>query len=121
MLKAELPAEGIIKLTEFDDLKGYRIECLCTDADHHAEMYVIYDEEMRDVTVNFGQAHVTHNLWGRLKEAAHVLYYGYHKQCSEILLSHQSALNLSSVLKKSVKKVVKAMEKKNDKVDKGTC
>ena len=105
-MKAQKPAEGILKTSEWGDSKWYHIRCDCGS-----------DECSHDVNVeadDFGiQVHIyakNHTRWwekNRWKQIWQILTKGYAQMDTTIVLNEQTALNYAETLKSAVADVKK--------------
>lgn len=105
-MKAQKPAEGILKTGEFGDYKSYYVHCECGSAEcaHH----VWVEASDLDVTVSFGLTlRSKWNSMNRWKQIWQILTKGYLDVESTIVLDEQSALNYAETLKLAMKDVSK--------------
>ena len=103
-MRAEKPAEGILKKTEFGSFKSYYVHCECGSAEcaHH----VWIEASDMDVTVSFGLT--LRSKWysmNRWKQIWTILTKGYLDIESTLVLNEQSALNYAETLKLAMKDV----------------
>lgn len=113
-MKAQKPAEGILKTNEFGTCKGYHVQCECGSAEcaHH----VWIEASDMDVTVSFGltlrSKWYTMNRW---KQIWQILTKGCLDVESTIVLNEQSALNYAETLRLAMKDVKQIRDdRKND-------
>jgi hypothetical protein len=114
-MKAEKPAEGILKTGEWGDSKWYHIRCECGNEDCAHEVNIEAD--------SFGvQIHVyvkNHTKWwekNRLQQIWQILTKGYAEMSTTIVLNEQTALNYAETLKSAIKDVKMLRDKQ--KIDK---
>lgn len=105
-MKAQKPAEGILKTSEFGDSKWYHIRCDCGNDDCSHEIEVEADD--------FGvQVHIyvkNHTRWwekNRWKQIWQILTKGYAQMDATIVLNEQTALNYAETLKSAITDVKK--------------
>jgi hypothetical protein len=135
-MKAETPATGIMKKAEFDNAVWYEVMCDCGSPDHNHSVWVEADEEIGEVVVHI-HAESTTDCWTtylaenrkidneflfqtwwrfayiinetirRGKLILGILFRGYVKYESTVILNEQQALNYAETLKKSISNVKK--------------
>jgi hypothetical protein len=115
-LKAETPAEGIMKTNDWGDSKVYRVACNCGDESHNHNIWVEADEH--DITVNIYTTGKT-NYWSKTRwyHIWTLLTKGYIDTESSVHMTKQQALNYSTVLSSAVKDV-EEFKKKNNPINK---
>jgi hypothetical protein len=115
-LKAETPAEGIMKTNDWGDSKVYRVACNCGDESHNHNIWVEADEY--DITVNIYTTGKT-NYWSKTRwyHIWTLLTKGYIDTESSVHMTKQQALNYSTVLSSAVKDV-EEFKKKNNPINK---
>jgi hypothetical protein len=103
-MKAQTPAEGIMKTNDWGDSKVYRIACNCGDEDHNHNMWVEADD--CDIVVTVYTTGKT-NWWSKTRwyHIWTLLTKGYINTESSVHLSKQQALNYAETLKSAVKDV----------------
>ena len=103
-MKAEKPAEGILKRKDWGDSKTYIVVCDCGCDDHAHNVWVEADET--GVTVNTYTIQKT-NFWSKTRwhHIWKLLTAGYVEYEASIIMSKQQALNYASVLQLSIKDV----------------
>lgn len=133
-MKAETPAEGIMKTHDFGDSKFYHIACSCGSDDDAIELCVEADDHGVTVThyttqkTNFWEEHIpqkyrtddpwygefeyaTTNIWNgfvrRCKLTWSIWFKGYVKYQSTTIMTKQQSLNYAETLKKAVADVEK--------------
>ena len=128
-MEPQVPAEGILKMSDHGDSKFYHIACSCGNVDDAVTMEVEADE--CGVTVHFWNKVKTdwwnetwkkrydidneflqdihwhwigflNGFWDRLKLTWKIWTKGYLEKESWTILNEQQALNLSEVLKQSI-------------------
>ena len=115
-MKAETPAEGIMKTNDWGDSKVYRVACNCGDESHNHNIWVEADEH--DITVNIYTTGKT-NYWSKTRwyHIWTLLTKGYIDTESSVHMTKQQALNYSTVLSSAVKDV-EEFKKKNNPINK---
>jgi hypothetical protein len=111
-MKAEKPAEGILKTTEFGTCKAYYVHCECGNSEcaHH----VWIEASDFDVTISFGLT--LQSKWysmSRWKQIWQILTKGYTDVESTLVLNEQSAMNYTETLKTAMKTVKQLRDEKN--------
>lgn len=103
-MKAQKPAEGILKTGEWGDSKWYHVRCDCGNDDCSHEVNVEADD--------FGvQVHVyvkNHTRWwkkNRWKQIWQILTKGYAEMETTIFLNEQTALNYAETMKTAIEDV----------------
>lgn len=138
-MKAQTPAEGVMKTGDWGDSKMYRVSCECGDNSHDVNISVEADDH--NVTVTFYTNQKTDwwtesipkrydiesdwlqafdwfwkDLWNglitRLRLTKDIWFKGYVKYESVTSMSEQQALNFAEVLKSAVKDCKKFKEEK---------
>jgi len=133
-MKAESPATGIMKKAEYDDAVWYEVACECGDPNHHHSIWIESDSETKLVTVDITTesktrwwdtavntdvgfenetlywtwswaAHFANQVILRTKLVFQILFRGYVKYESSVILNKQQALNYADALKKAVKRI----------------
>lgn len=103
-MKAQKPAEGILKTNEWGDSKWYHIRCTCGNDDCSHEVEIEADEH--DVQVHIYVKN--HTKWwekNRWKQIWSILIKGYAEMQTTIVLNEQSALNYGETLKSAARDV----------------
>jgi len=100
-MKAQIPAEGIMKTNDWGDSRVYRIACNCHDENHNHNMWVEADD--CDVQVTIYTTSKT-NWWSKTRwyHIWTLLTKGYVDTESTVHLSKQQALNYSATLKSAI-------------------
>jgi len=106
-MKAQKPAEGILKEYDTEDAKCYHIICDCTCEDHAVDTWIevgAFDEMGVDVTfyVKTYTPHTVAGIWDRIKAACNVLFKGVDTQMHSIFLKEQVARNWISAVENSI-------------------
>lgn len=103
-MKAQQPAQGILKRNEWGDCISYQIVCNCGEPNHDHNVWVEADELEVSVTVYTTN---TTNFWSinRWKHMWQLLVKGYVEQEVSISMKEQQALNYAEALTSAVKDV----------------
>lgn len=103
-MKAQTPAEGILKSGDWGIAKSYRIVCECGQPDHEHTVWVEVEDVGISVTI---YADVKSPLWSvnRWRQIWTLLTRGYLQHETTILMSEQQALNYAETLKTAVQDV----------------
>ena len=131
-MKAEQPAEGISKKAEYGDACWYEVPCECGDTDHYHSIWIERDDEPKLVTVYISteattdfwtqtvpervnnlespfvnwiwqtMAYAVNETVRRARLIGRILFKGYAKYESTVILSKQQAYNYAKALEKSV-------------------
>jgi len=103
-MKAQTPAEGILKSGDWGTAKSYRIVCGCGQPDHEHTVWVEVEDVGISVTI---YADVKSPLWSvnRWRQIWTLLTRGYLQHETTILMSEQQALNYAETLKTAVQDV----------------
>lgn len=113
-MKAEKPAEGILKTGNFGPAVSYYIRCQCGNEDCAHDLEVEADDT--DITVHI--YHNQHTKWweaNRFKQIWNILTKGYAEMQTTIVLDEQTALNYSDTLKSAMQDVKQFRENRNKK------
>jgi len=103
-MKAQKPAEGILKTDEFGLYKSYHIECECGSPECAHKVSIEADD--MEVTVNF--YFTLRSKWynmNRWKQIWQILTKGYLDLESTLVMNEQTALNYAETLKAAAKDV----------------
>lgn len=103
-MKAQKPAEGVLKTGDFGDAMFYHIHCDCSSEDCAHEVKI----EADDIHVCVHIYHVQHTKWwqkNRWQQIWQILTKGYAEMQTTIVMNEQTALNYSEVLKSATKDV----------------
>lgn len=110
-MKAQSPAEGILKRGDWGDAMSYQITCECQDADHDHNVWVEADDARVTVTTYTTQKSEWWSL-NRWQTIWILLTKGYVKYEANIIMTEQQALNYAETLKTAIKQVKEFKEKK---------
>lgn len=110
-MKAQLPAEGILKKNDWGDSKTYIITCECGCNDHAHNVWIEADET--GITVNTYTIQKT-NFWSKTRwhHIWTLLIKGYVEYEASIIMSQQQTLNYAETLKSAIKDVEEFRKKK---------
>lgn len=103
-MKAQKPAEGVLKTGDFGDAMFYHIHCVCGSEDCAHEVEI----EADDIHVQVHIYHVQHTKWwqkNRWQQIWQILTKGYADMQTTIVMREQTALNYAETLKSAVKDV----------------
>ncbi len=103
-MKAQTPAEGILKTKEWGDSKMYFVRCDCTDDDHAHDIEVEADDLSVRVTI-YTKFHTKWNEKNRWKQIWQILTKGYTETSTSIILQEQVAINYAETLKAAAQDV----------------
>lgn len=103
-MKAQTPAEGILKRHDWGNSKAYQVICGCGDTEHDHNVWVEADETGVNVTT---YVNVKSPLWSmnRWQQIWTLLTKGYTTHESTLYMSEQQALNYAETLKTAIKDV----------------
>lgn len=116
-MKAETPAQGILKTGEFGTSKWYHVRCSCGSDDCSHEVNVEADE--CDVSVHIYANN--HTKWwerNRWRQIWQILTRGYAEMQTTIVLDEQTAVNYAAALTNAVEDVKVLRKQMMDKRDK---
>ena len=132
-MKAERPAEGISKKASYSDAVWYEVDCECGSHDHYHSIWIEKDPETKLVTVEITTevatdfwtqpvpervdnldspfvnwvwqtvAYTVNETVRRARLIIRILFKGYAKYESTVILTRQQAYNYAKALEKSVK------------------
>jgi len=102
-MKAQTPAEGILKRNEWGDSVWYQVTCVCGDADHDHNVWIETDDNT-EVTVTTYTRQKSAKWWERNRWSAiwTLLTRGYVEYEASIIMTQQQALNYAETLKTAV-------------------
>jgi hypothetical protein len=102
-MKAETPAEGILKRNEWGDSVLYQVTCSCGDAGHDHNVWIEIDPDMKEVMVTTYTMQKS-KWWEqtRWRTIWHLLTRGHVEFEATIIMSPQQALNYAETLKTAV-------------------
>ena len=111
-MKAQIPAEGILKTNDWGDSRVYKVVCNCGDDDHSHNVWVESDDHEVTVTV---YTTVKTNFWSktRWQHIWTLLSKGYVDCETTVSMTEQQALNYAETLKSAVDDVKKFRSKNN--------
>ena len=111
-MKAQKPAEGILKKNDWGNTKTYKVSCECGCDDHIHNVWVEADES--SITVNTYTIQKT-NFWSKTRwyHIWKLLTMGYVEYEASIIMSQQQALNYAETLKSAIIDVNQFRENKN--------
>jgi hypothetical protein len=103
-MKAQIPAEGILKKNDWGDAKMYQVVCDCGQSDHEHNLWVEADETGISVTI---YATVKSPWWSmnRFKQIWTLIIKGYLQHETVLTMNEQAAFNYAETLKSAVKDV----------------
>jgi len=103
-MKAQIPAEGIMKIGEWGNTKSYKIACDCGQADHEHTVFVEAEDTGISVTV---YVNVKTPFWSanRFKQIWTLLTKGYLEHETVVTMNEQQALNYAETLKSAIQDV----------------
>jgi hypothetical protein len=104
-MKAEKPAEGILKTNEWGNSKWYHIRCSCGNEDCSHEISIEADD-CYEVAIHLYSNH--HTKWwekGRWKQIWNIITKGYSEMQTTLVMNEQTALNYAETLKSAIKDV----------------
>ena len=102
-MKAEKPAEGILKRNEWGDSVLYQVTCSCGDSNHDHNVWIEVDPDLNEVIVNTYTTQKS-KWWEqtRWRTIWTLLTRGYVEYESSIIMTKQQALNYAETLKRAV-------------------
>ena len=105
-MKAQIPAEGILKTNDWGDSKVYKVVCNCGQDDHSHNVWVESDYHEVNITV---YTTVKTNFWSktRWQHIWTLLSKGYIDCETTVSMSEQQALNYAHTLLDAVDDVKK--------------
>jgi hypothetical protein len=100
-MKAEKPAEGIMKTNDWGDSKTYRVACDCGSAEHTHDVWVEADDSGITTTVH---TQVKSKYWSlnRWQKIWTLLTRGYVEYEASIIMSRQQAMNYAKCLEHAI-------------------
>jgi hypothetical protein len=110
-MKAQAPAEGILKRSDWGDAVTYQVTCECQDSNHDHNIWVEADDGCVTVTTYTTQKSKWWSL-NRWQTIWILLTKGYVEYESNIIMTEQQALNYAETLKTTIKQVKTFKEKK---------
>ena len=118
-MKAQAPAEGIMKTNDWGDSKVYRVTCNCGASDHDHHVWVEADDHEISVTIyttnktNFWSKTRWYHIWTLLTK-------GYIDSESTVIMSRQQALNYAEILKSAIEDVNTFRNARQNKAERAT-
>ena len=111
-MKAQIPAEGILKTNDWGDSRVYKVVCNCGDDDHSHNVWVESDDHEVTVTV---YTTVKTTFWSktRWQHIWTLLSKGYVDCETTVSMTEQQAINYAETLKSAVDDVKKFRSKNN--------
>jgi hypothetical protein len=103
-MRAEKPAEGIMKTGEFGSYKSYHVECECGSPECAHKLSVEADDMEVTVAI-YSTLRTKWNNMARWKQIWSILTKGYVDAESTLVLNEQAAFNYAAALKSAVKDV----------------
>jgi hypothetical protein len=103
-MKPQLPAEGVLKRSDWGDSMCYQVVCQCYQEDHDHNVWVEADESDVTVTTYTTQKSKPWSL-NRWQVIWRLLTKGYVEYEANIIMTEQQALNYANVLTNAVKDV----------------
>jgi hypothetical protein len=118
-MKAQMPAEGILKTNEWGDSKVYRVVCECTDSQHDHNVWIEADDHEISVTI---YATVKSNFWSKSRwyHIWLLLSKGYVDTETTLIMRKQSALNYAETLKSAIEDVETFRKDRQSKEERAT-
>lgn len=115
-MKAQKPAEGIMKTGDWGSAKSYKVVCDCGQPDHDHNVWV--EAEDTGVNVNiYVEVKSPHWNVNRLKKIWHLITKGYLQHETTIIMTEQEALNYAETLKTAIQDVKAFKEKRKNGTD----
>lgn len=111
-MKAQKPAEGILKTHDWGDSKVYKIICDCGQDDHAHDVWVEASEF--DVSV-YTYVQVKSPWWSmnRFRQIWTLLTRGYLQHETVLTMTNQQALNYAETLKTAIREVEEFRSKRD--------
>lgn len=104
-MKAQTPAEGILKRNDWGDTKTYQVVCECGDSDHDHNVWIEADETFSVTVTIYTRSKSKWWELNRWKKIWILLTKGYIEEEASIIMREQQALNYAETLKKAVENV----------------
>jgi hypothetical protein len=100
----QVPAEGILKISDWEDCRVYQVVCGCTDPDHSHVVWV--EAEDFEISVRIYTTNTT-KFWSknRFLQIWELLKTGSVKQEVSVVMSEQQAFNYAKTLMQAVEDV----------------
>jgi len=106
-MKAEKPAEGILKRNDWGDTVTYQVVCECGDSNHDHNVWIEADDTERVIVTTYTQQKSKWWEQSRWRTIWTLLTRGYIEYESTIIMTQQQALNYAETLKKAVADLTK--------------
>ena len=113
-LKAQQPAVGILKRSDWGDAMTYQVVCECSDPDHDHLVWVEADDAGVTVTTHTQQSTKWWSL-NRFQIIWQLLTTGYVKYEASIIMTKQQATNYASVLHHAINDVEEFKKQQKEK------
>lgn len=118
-MTTQIPAQGIMLDSVYDDSKSYTIACDCHDGNHQVHMWIELDSDQDINLVNMTfYVNTTTPFWkqgfSRVRAAWDILVHGYREDQHTLLLSKQAALNVADTITQVVKELETHDTSKNE-------
>jgi hypothetical protein len=103
-MKAQQPAEGIMKTGDWGPSKSYKVVCDCGQPDHEHNVWVEAEETGVNVII---YVNVKSKFWSanRFKQIWTLLTKGYLEHETVVTMNEQQALNYAEILKSAIQDV----------------
>lgn len=103
-MKAQQPAEGIMKTGDWGPSKSYKVVCDCGQPDHEHNVWVEAEETGVNVII---YVNVKSKFWSanRFKQIWTLLTKGYLEHETVVTMNEQEALNYAEILKSAIRDV----------------
>lgn len=111
-MKAEKPAQGILKMNDWGESVWYLVPCNCSDPEHSHTVEVEADDQ--EVVVHI-HTQVKTRWWqkNRWREIWNMLIKGYSEHQASIILNEQQAFNYANALTSAAEDVKLFKHKRN--------
>jgi hypothetical protein len=110
-MKAQTPAEGILKRNDWGDAMTYQVTCECGDSNHDHNIWIEADDNSVTVTTYTQQKSKWWSL-NRWQTIWILLTKGYIEYEANIIMTGQQALNYAETLKQAIKDVEESQRKR---------
>ena len=112
-MKAQTPAQGILKRNDWGVSKSYQVTCSCHDDEHDHHVFVEAEED-REIVVLIQTTTMT-PFWSvsRWQQMWQLLTCGYIKSEVALSMTQQQALNYAETLKTAIKELDTLIKEKN--------
>jgi len=112
-MKAQSPAEGILKSNEWGLAMAYEVACTCHDSDHNHNVWIEAEDDGEITVVIYTTTMSPFWSLSRWRQMWQLLTKGYVKSEVAISMTQQQALNYAETLKQSIKDIKTLQAKKN--------